>query len=640
MEHLAQQATDAAGPDDGTQGGRRSSTPTLALAALGVVYGDIGTSPIYALRQCFYGANPVPPTRADVLGILSLIVWALILVVSLKYLMFVMRGDNKGEGGIIALVALLNPWHAKPGSVRNVLMLLGLFGGALLYGDGTITPAISVLSAVEGLKVATPAFEPFVLPLTIAILIGLFAVQKRGTAKIGRLFGPVIGLWFIVIAALGIRGIAMHPDVLVAFYPGYAAHFLLSRGHSAFLVLGAVFLVVTGGEALYADMGHFGARPIRIAWFALVLPALLINYFGQGALILSGRSAAHQPFYDLAPAGSIYALVILACAATIIASQAVISGAFSLTRQLVTLGRLPRLNVVQTSPEERGQIYIPSINWMLMLATIGLVLSFRSSDALAAAYGIAVSATMVITTTLAYFVARRFHWNALLTAAICLSFLVIDLAFFSANLYKVADGGWYPITVAVCVFTVMSTWARGRHLLLGHLAEQTQPLEEFVKRVAEDKPFRIPGTGVFPTADDATPPRLLHHLDRHKVLNEQVVLLTVLTLDVPWVSASERVEVTCIAHGIYRVLVRYGFMQAPDVPAALGLCRPLGLDIDLRQVTYYVGRETMIPSRAVSGMSLWRERMFAFLSRNAMRATAFYRLPPEDVVELGFQVEI
>ncbi len=623
----------------------KSSTATLALAALGVVYGDIGTSPIYALRQCFYGANPVPPSATDVLGVLSLIVWSLIVwslivVVSLKYVLFVMRGDNKGEGGIVALVALLNPWRAKRGSLRNVLMLLGLFGGALLYGDGTITPAISILSAVEGLKVATPELEPYVVPLTVAILAGLFALQKRGTADIGRLFGPAICLWFLVLAALGLRGIAMHPSVFAAVEPGYAVNFFLRRGEAGFLVLGAVFLVVTGGETLYADMGHFGVRPIRIAWFALVLPALLLNYFGQGALILSGASASHQPFYDLAPAGSIYALVALTAVATIIASQAVISGAFSLTRQLVTLGQLPRVNIVQTSSEERGQIYIPSVNWMLTLATIGLVLSFRTSDALAAAYGIAVSATMVITTTLAYFVARRFRWNALLTAAVCLVFLAVDLAFFGANLYKVADGGWYPLTLAVGVFTVMTTWARGRQLLLGHLAEHTQPLDAFVSRIERDKPYRIPGTGVFPTAGDDTPPRLLHHLDRHMVLNEQVVLLTVTTLDVPWVAAADRLEVTCIAHGIHRVIARYGFMQDPNVPVALKLCHFHGLDIDPQRVTYYVGRETLIPSRAVSGMWLWREHLFAFLSRNAMRATAFYRLPPDDVVELGFQVEI
>ncbi|HUY83420.1 MAG TPA: KUP/HAK/KT family potassium transporter, partial [Steroidobacteraceae bacterium] len=433
-------------------GARSGADASLAVAALGVVYGDIGTSPIYALRECFHGANPVAPTPLDVLGVLSLVVWALIVTVTIKYLLFVMRNDNHGEGGIIALVALLNPWNAKRHSLRRTLMLLGLFGGALLYGDGTITPAISVLSAIEGLKVATNRFEPYVLPLTVAILFALFAVQKRGTGRIGRVFGPVIALWFASIAALGVRGIAMDWRVLAAFDPAYALRFFVAHGAGAYLVLGAVFLAVTGAEALYADMGQFGRRPIRIAWFALVLPALLLNYFGQGGLILATRGAARQPFYELAPPALLYPLVGLATAATIIASQAVISGAFSLTRQLVTLGQLPRVNIVQTSAEERGQIYIPSVNWVLMLLTIGLVLDFKTSDALASAYGIAVSATMVITTAIAYFVSRRLRWNPLLTAVMCLVFLGIDLAFFGANLYKIAEGGWYPISVAIGVF--------------------------------------------------------------------------------------------------------------------------------------------------------------------------------------------
>jgi len=615
-------------------------TATLALAALGVVYGDIGTSPIYALRACFFGANPVAPTAADVLGILSLIVWSLFVVVTLKYLLFLMRADNHGEGGIVALVALLNPWHAQPGSLRRVLMLLGLFGAALLYGDGTITPAISVLSAVEGLKVATPYFEPYVIPITVAILIGLFLLQKRGTGGIGKVFGPVMCVWFLALAALGLRGIAMHPGVLAALSPVYAVEFFVRRGGSGFPVLGAVFLAVTGAETLYADMGHFGRRPIRAAWFCVALPALLLNYFGQGALILSGASAAHQPFYDLAPAALIYPLVALTAMATVIASQAVIAGAFSLTRQLVTLGQLPRVNVIQTSPEERGQIYIPSVNWMLMLATIGLVLGFKSSAALAAAYGIAVSATMVITTTLAYFVARRFHMNPLLTAAICLVFFAVDLAFFGANLYKVADGGWYPIVAALGVFTIMTTWARGRLLLRRHLDLHTESLAAFVAHIEESKPYRIPGTGVFPTSGDATPPRLLQHLDRHKVLNERIILLTVATLDVPRVPASARLEIAGIGSGIFRVTARYGFMQDPNVPLALKLCQAHGVDIDLRAVTYYVGRETLVPSKTMRRMPLWREHLFAFLSRNAMRATAFYRLPADDVVELGFQVDI
>ena len=630
---------------NGAAGNSEQATPDgatvrLAVGALGVVYGDIGTSPIYALRQCFFGANPVAPTAEDVSGMLSLIVWSLIVVVTLKYLSFVMRGDNKGEGGIVALVALLNPWRARRGSLRHVLMLIGLFGGALLYGDGTITPAISVLSAVEGLKVATPAFEPGVIPITVAILVGLFWLQKRGTGSIGRIFGPVIALWFIVLAVLGLRGISMHPSVLLAFNPIYAIRFFSAHGSRGFPVLGAVFLAVTGAETLYADMGHFGRRPIRLAWFALVFPALLINYFGQGALILSGGSTAHQPFYDLAPGWFLYPLVVLAAAATVIASQAVISGAFSMTRQLVTLGQLPRVNVIQTSPEERGQIYIPSVNWMLMIATIALVLNFKTSDALAAAYGIAVSATMVITSALAYFVARRFHWNALLTAAICVGFLCVDLAFFAANLFKFADGGWYPIAVAVAVFTIMTTWARGRELLSRHLDGEAEPLSDFIARIAREKPYRIPGTGVFPTSGDEVPPRLLRHLQRHKVLSECLILLTIVTVDDPRVPAADRLEIIEAAPGIYRISVRYGFMQDPNVPVALKLCRTLGLDIDLDNVTYYVGRESLVATDEVRGMLPWRKRLFAFLSRNAMRATAFYRLPAEDVVEIGFKLEI
>ena len=618
----------------------RGVTASLSLAALGVVYGDIGTSPIYALRECFFGTNAVPPTPVDVLGVLSLVIWALVVVVAVKYLLFVMRNDNDGEGGIIALVALLNPWRAKRRSTLRVLLLLGLFGGALLYGDGTITPAISVLSAVEGLKVATTRFEPYVLPITISILVALFSIQKRGTGRIGRVFGPVLALWFLGIAGLGVRGIVMHWQVLAALDPYYALRFFATHGPRAYPVLGSVFLAVTGAEALYADMGHFGRRPIRVAWFALVMPALLLNYLGQGALLLATGGRVRQPFYELAPTALLYPLVALATAATIIASQAVISGAFSLTRQLVTLGQLPRVVVVQTSPEERGQIYIPSVNWLLMIATIGLVLGFRSSDALAAAYGIAVAGTMVITTTIAYFVARRFRWNRLLAAAMCAAFLVVDLAFFGANLYKVMDGGWYPIGVALGVFTVMTTWVRGRQLLGGQLEDRSESIPVFVARIARERPYRIPGTAVFPTASADVPPRLLHHLERHRVLNERVVFLTVRTLDEPWIAKADRLELSCVAPDIYRIVVRYGFMQDPDVPAALRQAQTLGLDFGGAAITYYVGRETLIPSGAVRGMPLWREHLFAFLSRNATRATAFYRLPPEDVVELGFQVEI
>lgn len=619
----------------------RSRTRVLAVAALGVVYGDIGTSPIYSMREAFFGDHKVPYDTTNVYGILSLILWSLIILISGKYLSFVMRGDNKGEGGIPALLALLNPWKAKGGSTRNILLLLGLFGAAMLYAGCTITPALSVLSAVEGLQVATPAFEPYVIPITIAILIGLFMIQSRGTAGIGKLFGPVIVLWFLVIAGMGISGIVQAPQILLAVNPWYAIAFFIHNGFAGFLVLSAVFLAMTGGEAMYADMGHFGLRPIRLAWFCVVLPAVVLNYFGQGALLLSAPGHVHQPFFDLAPSWFIYPLVVITTVATVIASQAVISGVFSMTRQFVQLRQLPRTQVIQTSHEEYGQIYIASVNWMLMLACLGLVIGFKTSGALAAAYGISVAGTMLITTVLAFFVAKRFGWNLWLLCSMCSLFFICDAAFFSANLFQVVNGGWYPVVLAIIIFTVMTTWSRGRLLLHRHLGKETESLEDFVSRIKADPPHLISGTGVFTTAGDAAPPRLLRHLDRHKVLNEQLILLTVTTIDAPRVPAADRLEVFGIAPGIYRITVSYGFMQDPNVPVALKLCNKLGLSVDLDHVTYYVGRETLIPSKDVpGGMWLWRERLFAFLSRNAMPATAFYGLPADDVVELGFHVEI
>lgn len=619
---------------------KNNRTLQLSLAALGVVYGDIGTSPLYALRECFHGTFSLSPRPGNVLGVLSLIVWALIIVISIKYLLFVMRADNRGEDGIIALVALLNPWRTRPGSQRYILMLMGMFGAALLYGDGTITPAISVLSAIEGIQIATPAFTAYVVPITVGILIGLFMLQKRGTGGIGALFGPVMLVWFLVLGLLGVTGIIRDPGVFVAINPVYALHFFRANGLAGFLILGTVFLVVTGGETLYADMGHFGRKPIRVAWFALVLPALLLNYFGQGALILTAPAETTQPFYHLAPAWGLYPLVVLAAAATVIASQAVISGTFSLTRQAVQLGALPRTHIIQTSPEEAGQIYIPAVNWMLMLATTALVVGFKSSSHLASAYGVAVSADMVITSVLAFFVARRFGWNPLFTAILMLGFLVVDVAFFSANLFKVADGGWYPILVAVCVFTVMSTWRRGRQLLREHLTPESDTLEDFAKRLETDPPVRIPGTAVFMTGSREVPPILLHHLEHNRVLQDNVILLTIHTEDVPRVPTAERLELVQVAPGLFRLVLRYGFMQTPNVPVALKLSQKLGADIDLDEVTYYLGRETLIPSKDVPGMMLWRDNLFAFLSRNAMRATLFYHIPPEQVVELGLQVQI
>jgi KUP system potassium uptake protein len=612
----------------------------LSLAALGVVFGDIGTSPIYALRECFFGEHSVAPTPTNVLGVLSLITWSLILVISIKYLVVIMRADNRGEGGIVALVALLNPWRARRGSSRYFLMLLGLFGAALLYGDGAITPAISVLSAIEGLEVATPALTRFVLPLTLVVLFGLFAIQRKGTGGLGVIFGPAMAVWFAVIAALGVYGILENPQVLWALNPWQGVHFFVREGTTGFVILGSVFLVVTGGEALYADMGHFGRKPIRLVWFALVLPALLLNYYGQGALILDAPKEATNPFYHLAPDWATYILVALATVATVIASQAMISGAFSLTRQLVQLGQLPRVEIIQTSSDEQGQIYIPVVNWLLMAATLALVLAFKNSSALAAAYGIAVCTTMVVTTILAFFVARRYDWNPIAAGMLGLLFLIVDLAFFGANLIKIADGGWVPVVMAAGLFVLMTTWARGRQLFQKRISEGEETTSEFARMIAAEPPHRISGTGIFLTGGDHAPAYLLRHLERNRVLNERIILLTVQTVDEPHVPAIERLRAWSVAPGLHRLVIRYGFMQTPNVPVALRLCGQLGLEIDIESVTYYLGRATLIPSDKLPGMALWRDHLFSYLAHNAARATDFYRLPPEDVVELGFHVEI
>ena len=617
------------------------SLPTLAISALGVVFGDIGTSPLYALRQCFQGPHGVAATPENVLGLLSLILWALILVVSVKYILFVLRADNRGEGGIIALVALLNPWSAVPGSRRHILMLLGLFGAALLYGDGTITPAISVLSAVEGLGIATSSFDHSVLPITVAILLGLFLVQRHGTSKIGALFGPIMLTWFLILAGLGVSGIAVAPRVLAAFHPRHALAFLRDDGLAGFIVLGTVFLVVTGAEALYADMGHFGRKPIRCAWFALVLPALLLNYFGQGALFLSGGPAVKHPFYDLAPSWGLYPLVALATTATVIASQAVISGTFSLTRQAVQLGQLPRVKIVQTDSEHFGQIYIPSVNWLLAGATIALVLGFRSSGNLASAYGLAVSMDMVITTLLAMFVALRWGWNAAASIALAGGFLAIDVSFFGANLFKIADGGWYPLMVALLVFTLMAVWRNGRLWFASATRGNREPLDDFLTRLAGAPPARVPGTAVFMTGStSSTPSILIHHLEHNQMLHERVILFTIVTADQPRVPSLNRIEVESHAFGFYRILAHYGFMQSPNVPVALRLCERFGLDIDPNLATYYIGHERVRPRRERRPSAEWMIKLFAVLARNAAAPTDFYRLPPDRVVELGMQVEI
>jgi KUP system potassium uptake protein len=612
----------------------------LTLTAIGVVYGDIGTSPLYAMRECFFGSHSVPASHENVLGVLSLIIYSLLLVISIKYIAIVMRADNQGEGGILALTALV-PQRGEGRATWSALVLMGIFGAALLYGDGMITPAITVLGAVEGLKVATPLFDRFVVPVAVVILIAVFAIQRHGTHRVGRLFGPVMVTWFVVIAVLGAVRLVDQPVVLAAVDPRHAFSFFREHGWHGFAVLGAVFLVVTGGEALYADMGHFGKRPIRYAWFALVLPALLLNYFGQGALLLANPAAAEQPFFLLAPGWALLPLVALATAAAIIASQALISGAFSLTRQAIQLGYCPRLDIEHTSHHEIGQVYVPQVNWALMLSTILIVIGFGSSTALAAAYGIAVTLTMVITAMLLQVVAtERWGWSPAVAYAVTGVFLIIDLAFFGANALKIAHGGWLPLVIGWFLFTLMTTWKTGRGLVAARLTARALPLEEFLTTVEMARPARVPGTAVFMTAQPrGTPAALVHNLRYNKVLHEHVVTLMVMTQPVPHVPPDQQVTVRALGHGLFEVIVRYGFMEDPDVPDALARAREHGLELDEGDVTYFLGRETLIVTDT-RGMATWRERLFVLMARNAVRATTFFRLPPERVVELGVQVEI
>ncbi|HEX8275842.1 MAG TPA: potassium transporter Kup [Longimicrobiaceae bacterium] len=629
----------------GHQGGHAAPSGrylyVLALAALGVVYGDIGTSPLYAMREAFHQGTGIAPTPDNVLGILSLIFWALILVISIKYLWFVMQADNRGEGGMIALTALVAPMRTAAGGRSGALVLIGLFGASLLYGDSVITPAISVLSAVEGLEVATPLFQPYIIPITCVILVGIFAVQSRGTAGIGKVFGPVTLLWFLTLGALGLAEILRHPDVLRAVNPLYGAQFFGRNGSAGFFVLGSVFLVVTGGEALYADMGHFGRRPIRMTWFGVVLPMLLLNYFGQGALIINEPESVEHPFFLLAPDWALYPLVVLATAATVIASQAVISGAFSLTRQAVQLGYLPRLTIEHTSARQIGQIYVPSVNWALMVGCIGLVLGFQESSRLAAAYGVAVTTDMVFTTILFSAVARaRWGWSWLRVGALAAFFLVVDLAFWGANIVKIPHGGWFPLVIAGLIFTLMTTWKKGRQILAGRLHSTTLPFDFFMKDVEMNPPTRVPGTSVFMYGNtDGTPPALLHNLIHNKVLHERVVLLTVETAEIPLVTPAERSEVIPLGTGFYRVVVRYGFTEDPDIPSVLYSLGDQGLVLKPMETSYFLGRETLIPSRN-PGMAIWREHLFWIMSRNARTATSYFGLPPNRVVELGAQIEL
>jgi KUP system potassium uptake protein len=619
---------------------RRHASLCAALAALGVVYGDIGTSPLYALKECFAPEYGVAPTAANVLGVLSLIFWSLNFVVSLKYLTFIMQADNRGEGGIMALLALLHPRH-RDRRTRRLLVGLALFGAALLYGDGVITPAISVLGAVEGIEVAS-SIPGWVVPiLASAILVALFVFQNRGTARVGAVFGRVMVVWFVSIALLGIGGIMRHPEVIAAINPWHAITFFLGDWPRGFLILGAVVLVVTGGEALYADMGHFGRRPIRLGWFAVVLPALVLNYFGQGALLLDHPAAARNPFYSLVPSWALYPMVGIATAAAVVASQALISGAFSLTRQALQLGYSPRVTILHTSQTAIGQIYLPGVNRLLAVTCVLLVLVFQSTNNLASAYGIAVTGTMTITTVLFCTVARdRWHWPRWRVALVGALFLSVDLAFLGANLAKVASGGWLPLLIAVVIYVLMTTWKRGRESVASALRESALPLDLFLEDIRRRRPARVPGTAVFMTSDPAgVPVVLLHHLKHNKVLHETVVIMSIEGEEIPQVPREERLTLKSLGDGFHRVVGRYGFMETPDVPALLASLQRDGLRASPAETSFYLGRETLLPD-GNSRMARWRKLLFIVMARNAQSATAFFNLPPNRVLELGARIQL
>jgi KUP system potassium uptake protein len=620
-----------------------SALVKVSIGALGVVYGDIGTSPLYAMRECFSPPHGVARTPENIFGILSLVFWSLTFVVVVKYLVFVLRADNRGEGGTLALLALLSgdERERRPRKAILALIFLGLFGASLLYGDGMITPAISVLSAVEGLGEATHALDRWVVPITCGILLAIFMVQRRGTAKVGAIFGPATFVWFLTIGGIGLPWIVRRPEVLLALNPYHAARFFYLNGIHGFLILGSVVLCITGGEALYADMGHFGKRPIRFAWYAVAFPALLTNYFGQGALLLERGDGIRHTFYGLVSGWMLYPLVAIATVATIVASQAMISGAYSITQQAVQLGYSPRVAIVHTSGSAEGQIYVPEVTAILAVACLTLVLTFRESGKLAAAYGIAVTGTMTITSLLFGAVARRlWRWPLWKVALIVGPFLVVDFAFLGANLVKLTHGGWFPIAIAAVVFTMMTTWKRGRAALGAYMMGAALPLDAFMSDVEQTKPHRVSGSAVFMTSNaDGAPPVLLHHYKHNKVLHQQVILLSVQTRHEPEVPATERVEVRDLGHGFWQVTASYGFMQAPSVTEILDCCEAKGLVTQRDDVSYFLGRETLLTSGR-SGMARWRKALFAFLSRNARPATHFFRIPPNRVVELGIRVEL
>lgn len=617
----------------------KAQQATLALAALGVVYGDIGTSPLYTLKEVFAGNHPIPLTPENVLGILSLILWSLIIIVSVKYVMFVMRADNRGEGGIMALIALA--LHDAKGNAKRerAIMLVGLLGAGMFYGDGMVTPAISVLSALEGLEVATPAFRPYVIPMTLFVLFCLFFFQRRGTASVGALFGPVMMVWFSTLAILGFMNLAAHPGVLKALNPAYGLLFLIENHTIAIVAMGAVVLSLTGAEALYADMGHFGPTPIRQSWFGFVLPALLLNYFGQGALLLVDPASIDNPFYHLAPDWALYPLVGLSTAATVIASQAVISGAFSVTRQAMQLGFVPRFEVKYTSEKEQGQIYLPGVNWGLFFAVVILVIGFQSTNNLAGAYGIAVTGDMVITSVLATVVAAKgWGWGWPRAVSLFACFLVLELTFFFANVLKIPDGGWFPLAVGSLVFLLMSTWKRGSQLLAERLSDESIELQTFIDALLVAMPTRVPGTAVFMTSSPRhVPNAMLHNLMHNKILHERVLIVSVQVFDTPYVPDIDRVDVRKLKANFYSVIVQYGFKDEPDIPHALMHCGQQGLDFEMMETSFFLGRATLIPKIA-SSMVLWREKIYVAMYRNASSATSFYKIPSNRVVELGTQV--
>ena len=622
----------------------QQSRATLTLLALGVVYGDIGTSPLYAVKQIFAPGGGIPLTSASILGGLSTIFWGLMVVVSLKYVVLVMRADNRGEGGTMALLALASSAVKDRPRWRLFTLALGLFGAALFYGETVLTPAISVVSAIEGLSLGTDLLRPWVLPLVVCVLIGLFWLQSKGTAVVGRLFGPICLLWFFAIGAAGIWNIVQNPVVFEALDPRHAFGFATGHGFASFVVLGAVLLAFTGVEALYADMGHFGKLPIRAAWFVVVLPALVLNYFGQGALLIADPKAIENPFYLAFPGWALYPMVGLATAAAVVASQATITGAFSLTRQAIQLGFLPRMNIVHTSARHYGQIYIPALNWALLALVVVAVIGFGNSSNLASAYGVAVTGTMTVTTILTFFVIR-FGWGYPLALCIfsTVFFLVIDIAFFSSAMLKLPQGGWFPLALGVALFTLMMTWRRGREILFARLRSSTVPIEPFIESLFRDAPQRVPGTAVFLTATpDVVPHALLHNLYHNKVLHERVIFLTVTVKDVPWVPFDERVAVEPLGHHCYRVTINFGFMNRPDVTQTLTeLCPEQGLEFDIMQTSFFLSRERVIPVEGMEGgMALWRERLFATMARNAGSAVEYFNIPTNRVIELGTQVEI